>query len=261
MPHIVFKRVAGLAANTYLLGHYTWPKDMRIVSVSATFSAPGDSTVLSLFIDGVDSGYTITLLPGATTAAMSLPLGVPVSSGSQVRFKVTTAPTLIDDFATNVCIVAYVVDDDYSIEAAAVKLYWVNWVNGYENFRLFDYATSTHTFTETSSGLSTGRASVSDSAATIQGVGTYSALDAGVLYHQNFADLPSVIPAEPSLIFMIGTVKVGVVTQDEFFVSQIIETSDLVTDDNFCFYSPSGTLIATLGAGGLRALGITEIAP
>ncbi len=259
MPHVVFKRVAGLAANTYLLGHYTWPKDMRIVSVSATFSAPGDSTVLSLFIDGVDSGHTITLLPGATTASMSLPLGVPISSGSQVRLKVTTAPTLIDDVATNVCVVAYVVDDDYSTEAESVKAFAVNWKSGYESFKLFDYATATHAFTEASSGLSTGRASVCASAATIQGVGTYSALDAGVLYHPNFADLPSVIPAEPSLIFMIGTVKVGVVTQDEFFVSQITETSDIVTDDNFCFYSPSGTLIATLGTGGLRALGITEI--
>lgn len=261
MPHVVFKRVAGLAANTYLLGHYAWPKDMRIVSASATFDAPGDRTVVSLFIDGVDSGYTITLLPGATTASMSLPFGVPISSGSQVRLQVTTAPTLIDDFATNVCVVAYVVDDDYSIEAESVKSMWVNWRNGYENFKLYNYTPSTHTFSEASTGISTGRATVSDTAATIQSVAGYSVLDAGAIYHCNFADLQSVIPSEPSLEFIIGATKVGVVTQDEFFVPQIVESIDLVTSDNFCFYSPSGTLTATLGAGGLRALAITEFAP
>lgn len=261
MPHVMFKRVAGLAANMYLLGHYAWPKDMRIVSASATFNAPGDRTVVSLFIDGVNSGYSITLLPGATNASMYIPLGIPVPDGSQVRFAVTTAPSLIDDFATNVCIVANVVDEDFSIDASAVSTMWVNWKNGHENFRLYNYTPSTHTFSEAASGISTGRATVSDITASIQSVGTYSVYDAGYIYHDNWVDDPACIHAEPALEFMIGTLKVGVVTQDEFFVPEIVETATLVATDNFCFYSPSGTLTATLGAAGLRALAITEIVP
>lgn len=109
LEQVFFSHTAELADGSYFLGHFTWPVDKAVVSAKVIASAPvGAPTVLTLEINGVLSGTTLTLPAGTLGAEVSAEAsltGLTITANEQIRWQVVSGPADPADQATVAAIV------------------------------------------------------------------------------------------------------------------------------------------------------------
>jgi hypothetical protein len=137
---------------------------------------------------------------------------------------------------------------------------YVQWVKGWETLRLFDYDT-VNGFTETSAGISGGRASIStagDLLISIEGEAAMRVED-GELVVGELIEAPGIAAIDsPRLEFWRGSQRLATLSKDgRLRVFAAAEETPSYGTERFHF-SGTGGLVATLSATGLQAVAIVE---
>lgn len=160
MHQPLFLQTAILRAGDYLPGSYAWAADMRLESAVLVLAPPaaGELT-LTLEVAGALTNKSFTVLPAdLPEVRQNLTLGVKVTAGQVVRWKVT-AFAGADEEASPRAAITLAVNREADTRSATPDL-TVWWVDGAEKFRLFRYVAATGAFLEVTTGLASGRASV-----------------------------------------------------------------------------------------------------
>ena len=245
---IVFQLNGTLSYVRYLPGQYQWPSAARLTAALVVCPFPLANTLtLQLEVGGVLTGDVIEL-PLVSAMPQSYPLAVPVPANSAVRWRASVAGNVLGaPMQVQVTVVwepvAGVAPVDLSLQ----------WVNGPERLRLFNYDPANQSFTDVSNGLSVGRAFVDPSNGIsffLQGVEQLRVRN-GVVQSPNFGvGVP--FTGMPRLEFTRNGLAMGVLSGDGFFVPELIELSGFPASgsNGFDFYT-NATLTATLGNGAL----------
>ncbi|HEY1171045.1 MAG TPA: hypothetical protein VGH19_06700 [Verrucomicrobiae bacterium] len=139
---------------------------------------------------------------------------------------------------------------------------YVQWVNGSESLRLFEYNPTTKTFSESQTGLATGRASIGNAPFNVQIQSTQAWWVAdGVLTCHDLVEDAGIAPSEkPRLEFWRGTRRLATVGKAGLVrVFELTEATPSASASKFQFLAAGSTLAATLGEEGLTANSIAEI--
>lgn len=245
----LFPHPGPLAAGVYLMGS---PRFSRVrMAVAARVTALAGSslqpTVLGLEAGGVMTAVTLALIPSRAGESMSLlfPLAAALAANMELRWKVVSGPGDV----TKIGLTLLIAEAGTAL-VAAVPL-TVRWVNGSEELELFRYDTATHTFTESSAGISTGRAAIANAATllvTIQGVEALK-MNAGHLrLNEIRANGGTALVESPRLEFFSGSVRLAALGKSGVLaVTDFTEAASITGgSDKFEFYD-SGSLSAVLG--------------
>lgn len=232
------------------MGSPRWTRAQTLESVRVTCVAGASlaPTVLTLEVNGVLVEQTVVIAP--SVAGQSLHLLVPLrrvlAAGSTIRWKVTAGPGDVTNLGLTLVVAAA------GTSVVVPGQFVVRWVKGGENIPLFQYDPATHLYTETSAGISTGRASIANATtflAQIEGETVWRADALTSALHSNrlFANGGVSTSDTPRLEWWHGTRRVASVTKAGELRVMDVEENALISggQDRFEFYG-GGVLVAVL---------------
>jgi hypothetical protein len=251
----------------YLLAVYAWSYDVTLTGATLTCRPPSAGTLtVALEVNGVLTGETFTV--GAAVAAevvQDLGLNRIAKAGQNVRWLVTSSGTPEGEAMT---VSVSMTQAPAGVVQASVprSVLTVNWINGPERGKVFDYDSASHVFMPTS--LAWGRCEIAQGdvlSVKLLGTEALRVKTQAIACNEFFAIGSTVLSESPRLEFMVDNVRVAALGMSGVFrVSEIDEDAPAVlmpTDDGFYsrfeLYS-GGILTATLGVGGLTALEVDE---
>lgn len=274
MNPVLYQINGVLPADQYLPGQYQWPYAVQLTSALLDCQSPPSSgtLILTLEVGGVLQSFQFTIPSGVGGMVVPRSMNVLVPANTPVRWLATFA-NAPEDTATQLAIMLQAVPQSTSQVAAIQPKLTVQWVNGRERLTLFNYDANTRTFTETSPGISTGRATLTQSG------NTQLTISIGMSLPQtevlNVSGMQFFAPAfiaiggvasgqTPRLLFNVDNVTVATLATDGLRVVELSEDdppvlapSDAGFYSRFEFYS-SGVLTAVLNGQGLTALDLEE---
>lgn len=249
----VFTFAGSILPGQYLLGSPRWSKDMGLINVRLVCTAGNSTTptVFQLEFNGV-SAKTITAIPAFPGASINLviPINLILSAGAELRIKCLSGPS--DSAGALRAVGLNLSADDSTTITQPANDMWVQWVDGSNRFRMFDYDQPTHLFSESVAGISSGLATIDNAStfiATILG-STVARADSFQKFISNeFLCTGGLATTKsPRLEFYIGTARVATLTSEgQFLVLDVVESSGVsIALNRFCFYG-AGVLAATIG--------------
>lgn len=261
---ILFQTASPLVADKYMGGHYKWSHDVLLQSALLTCVPPRAGYItFTLEVAGALTDVSFTVSSSTQVEVVEeITLLQAVAAGSVIRWKVT-ASTAIDDAAWQASITMHGVPKSFGSVTVQTPALTVVWVNGPERLVLFDYDPATHSFSETVSGISSGRASITRSGDTQLEISLQSILalrcQSDTLYINGLEALGGVAATEsPRLEFMVGQTRVATLTKTGVLrIVEIDEADPAVDSHAFGFYS-NGSLTANIGVTGLKAKNVEE---
>ncbi len=265
MNPVIFQTPGILPDGKYLPGEYAWtqPVSLRIATLRCTPPSSG-SLVLRLELGGILTTLAFTVTAGSGSVQERM-LGLIVPANTVIRWK--AAFTGVPAAAASAVAVTVEVAQQGSSSGSIVQTpTWpVFWVDGPERVLALTYVPATHTFTPTAYGAAHVGLGTSGSRWTLSLQGTAALVaDSGTLKANSFNSLGLATQESPRLEFMVGPLRVGVLTQTEFRVAKLIEEAPPALDSStsdfyyrYEFHAPSG-LVAVLTASGLTAGAFSE---
>lgn len=222
------------------------------VRLVCTAGASTQRTILQLEVDGVLIAKSIHVMPRYAGDRINLVLriGTVLPPNSELRVKCVSGPSNSADAIRAIGLNLYA-DEASTVVTPAGEMY-VRWVNQAENLRLLEYNPSTHLFTESAAGISSGRATLENAttfAATIQGA-LAARCDATQAFKCNeIVCTGGVATSEsPRLEFFIGKLRIATLTRTGvLYVLDVLETATVNSGaDRFCLFG-NGIISATIG--------------
>lgn len=255
-----FPHPGPLAPGDYLLGSPRWSTATRLLQARLTCVCGSTTpTVLALEVGGALSGKTLTLQPAYAGEVIQngvFQINYLLPAETAIRWRVLSAPAAPADRITRLGLTLSVAEAGTSLQPAA-SLH-VMWRNEAEYFRLYDYAPATHTFTETTAGLTAGRATLAnatDFSAVIQSTLAAQADGSGAfsvnLVYCNGGS--TALESGPRLEFFSGPRRLGSLTKaGTWYVPDLFEEAAVAGgSDRFEFYG-GGSRVAALGGPGVQ---------
>lgn len=263
----LFQLSGVLPADTYLPGQYQWNTRQRLQSAQLTVARPPSvgTLTLTLELNGGATAHQFTIAASALEVVQTLALGFAIPAHTWVRWR-ATATGLPEDAALQI-------DLTLSVAPAAAPRrprLSVQWREGRMSLVLYTYDPVTHSFTEATPTITSGRAVLTrtgDSAAVlaIQGEDALR-VEAGILKATPFYAVMGVATVRsPRVQFCIDDVPIATLTSADFRVIELTEAApDVLTTEDDAFYErfefySDGVLTAALSAAGLTALALEEL--
>lgn len=256
-------------ADGYIPGQNQWTTPMQVLYATLTCQPPTSGILtLSLEVGGVLTGFQFTVGAGTAPVRRSNAVLASIPANTLVRWKAAFTGTP-EQAATQVAITMRLTPQSVSQVTAVPPVLTLQWVNAAERLTLFNYNATTHTFVETSPGISAGRASITQSGDTqiSISIGATEVLRAaaGQLLAPSIVAQGGVTSTQsPRLSFCVDNVAVATVAADALRVVELTEGtpaaltwSDAGFNSRFAFYS-GGMLTAVINATGLTALEVGE---
>lgn len=259
-----------LPSDKYVPGQYVWSVPMQITSAVLNCKPPSAGTLaVILEVGGVLKAFRFTLAAGPGEVNLTRTVSALIPANTIVRWKAnfTGVP---EEAAVELSITMSVVPQSVSQVTAVPPKLTVQWANGLERLTLFNYNPTTHSFVETSPGISAGRAGIVKSGNVSLGIfiGATELLIVAsqVLLAPTFVARGGVASfLSPRLSFCVDNVPIATLAADAFRIAELIENvppvltaADPEFFSRFEFYS-AGVLTAVLSASGLTALNLQEL--
>lgn len=265
--NFLFKHDAPLVPGEKLIGHLQWAAPIQIEMARFVCLAPYvERTVIELTVNGELTGKQIVIDP--VMAGQRISLVVPMQHiapvNAEVRFQCVSGPA---HPANAIRLVGLTITFGIaSTEVSPASQLTVRWVKGKEELPLFNYVPATHSFTETSSGISAGRASivnVTNLIVQIESVTAMQFANNALQVNQALVIGGTGTMEGPRLEFLHGVRRLATLTKAGVLrlVDLIEEPNPQGGSDRFEFFG-GGNLIAALapaGAGQPPALRVQQL--
>lgn len=273
MNPVIYQLSGVLPEDKYVPGQYQWSIPVQLSTALLDCQPPSTGTLtIILEVGGVLKSFRFTVAAGTSPLAIPQSVNVLVPANTAVRWKASFAGAP-EDAAVELSITLQPVEQSISQVAAVRPQLTVQWANGKERLTLFNYNPDTHSFTETSTGISAGRAVIvqaGDASLSIY-IGTppmgkvFQALSSAIWANSFIAIGGTASGQSPRLSFMVGNATIATLAADALRIPNLIEDmSPALTPTDagyycrFEFYS-GGILTGVLNASGLTALGLEEL--
>lgn len=269
-----FKLTGPLLSGSYLMGSPRWAQpvsigNVRVVCRAGSGSGPLTRTVLQMETGGQLVERRIHLLPleSAEEIQVVTALDYILPADTELRFKCVLSPGLEQDAVREIGLTLHATPASEDSVAglpdtpASNEEFYVRWVNDQEDLRLLEYDPETHLFTESSAGISTGRASIDqDCTVTIDGTVALQIVDESLQVSRFIARGGTAATAFPRLEFWRGNQRLASLTKDgKLYVVDITEAATVSGgSDRFELYG-NGSLAAVIGPVRLTGLSFQEI--
>jgi hypothetical protein len=254
MLTFLFQFTGTIEVGQYLLGS---PKfeggavelvNARLIATVGTSVLP---TVFQLEINGdlVDKKFPVVPKHAGQMVNLVFRINRKLAEDDEIRIKCVSCPDVAEGLST---IGFNLTAREASTLTEETGEMYVRWVNGSENIRILEYNPATHLFTETSSGISSGRASIAN-ATTFQAI-----VDGEVAAECNA--VPELLINElmcvgstgsnetPRIEFWIGATRIASLTKTgRFYVLDIVESASVTGGSTFFEFYGAGALAAVLG--------------
>lgn len=255
MNTFAFECTAQVADDQYLLGSPTWPNPIDILRCRLICKAGNslEPTVFGIEIDGVLTGKTIPIFPDRAGGIVNIvyPVAFKLDAESELRIKCISAPS---DPADQIRAVGLNLEaQEASSFIPTPEDLYVWWVDTNESLRIFEYDAGTHLFTESSSGVSTGRAAIDNAATlaiTIRGIPVANSNSSQQFkVNEIICNGGTSCTETPRLEFFIGSSRVAALTgTGVLYVFDVIESASVSAGDIVFSFFGGGVLAATLGS-------------
>lgn len=265
---VIFLLNGVVPQDRYLLGQASWPYAVMVSSAHLTCRTGSETAVFQLEVDGVLQPVLFTVLPADGEVNRTAKFQLGVAANAVVRWKMVSAGA--DESApsyasiTMQAVAQSVAEPTVQTPELAVHIRGAGM-----RLKLFTYDLATQTFSETSPGIASGRAAITDT-----GPGTtFSVSVEGVeamrvasekFYANGFMAIGTTAPVAPKLEWRIGSECVMALSKTgRVWVRSLREetVAELGDDDfGFSFYS-AGVLTATLTLDGLTVKNLEEPIP
>lgn len=252
MNTFLFQFTGPIAAGQYLLGSPSWSEPVAITSVRLTCltGTSTEATVFQIEVDGV-AQKAFRVMPDRAGQLINIPLPIKLTipAEAEIRVSCVTGPSTTEGALREIGLTLYA--PEASSATPLTGEMFVNWVNGPEKLRLFDYNPSTHQFTEASSGVSATRATIDNSTgftATIQGTVAARSIGDQLASDEFICNGGTAASESPRLEFFIGSQRVATLTKTGlFYVGDIDEAASVTAGTNRFSFHGTGGVIATIG--------------
>lgn len=263
MKTFPFRHPGPLTNGTYLQGSPRWTQATDLLQARLTCNCGvAEPTTLTLMANGVATSLTVVIRPVVVAESINtiFPLLYRAAALAELRWVVTDGPGDVTHLALTL------VAAEVGVSIAPATDLWVQWVDGPEKLRLYDYESATHAFTEHVAGLAASRALLENATefnAVIQAEDVMRMTSGGVLQMNLLYCYGGTGALEqvPRLEFMAGTRRLATLTQTgTLYVPDFTEEASVTGgSDRFELYGGSA-LAAVLGGNGvnLRAVELDE---